>query len=190
MKSLDASAEKFRGANLDKLLYNKDGAVTDITAKNTVGAVKDMVAQYNSTLNLLNKNADRGTGVVKQIGRMVSIDPASEENMAKIGLSVNKDGTLKLDEDKLESALKTEDPDARKNITNILGGRNGVADTIQSHTRYGSTMSSRQLVGNDVQKAKDLKQENPFYVLYQQTKGNVYALNDMAYTGMFLDMKI
>ena len=190
IKSLDQSAEKLRNGNLDKLLYDKNGEVTDTTVKNTVDAFKDMIAKYNSTLKLLNDNADRGPGVMKQLARMAASDPASEANMAKLGVSVNKDGTIALNEEKLSSALKTENTAELKNIKNIIGGLNGVADNVHMHAMYGSTMSSRQLVGNDVQKSNALKQENPFYVLYQQIKGKAYALQDMAYAGLILNKQI
>ena len=190
MKTLDQSADKLRGGNLNKLLFDKDGAVTDATVKNTVDAVKDTVSKYNSTLKLLNDNADRGPGVMKQLARMAASDPASEYSMNKIGMSVNKDGTLELDEARLTAALKSDDPTMRKELTDIIGGHNGVADRIHVHTIYGSTMSSRQLIGNDIYKEQDLKNENPYYQLYQSIKGKAYALNDMAYAGLLLNTKV
>ena len=193
MKNLDQAAEKLRNSNLDRLLYSKSGEIAEITeetAQNTVGAVKDMFEKYNSTLKLLNDNADRGPGVMKQIARMVTADPASVENMAKLGMSVNKDGTLNLNEKKLSDALKTKDPIQLKSLKSLLGGLNGIADKIHVNALYGSNMSSRSLIGNDVLKTKDLQKENPFYVLYQQIKGNVYALNDMAYAGLYMNTRV
>jgi hypothetical protein len=190
MSSLDSAALKLTNGGMSRMLYDSSGEVTDKTVETTVSAVKDFVEQYNSTLKLLNDNADRGSGVKKQLARMVTVDPASPASMEKVGLTVNDDGTLKLDAEKLTSALKDGEPYQRNLLTDILGGQNGIADKVHVKTIYGKNLSTYQLVGNDVSKVKDLQKENPFYEMYQQIKGHAYALNNMGYTGMFLNTTI
>ena len=93
MKTMGQSADKLRWGGMDKLLYNSDGEVTDATVSKTVGAVQTMVDNYNNTLKLLNDNADRGAGTVKQLGRMAT-DPAPAQGLALVGVTVNDDGTV------------------------------------------------------------------------------------------------
>jgi flagellar capping protein FliD len=190
MNSLDSAAEKLRNGGMTRMLYDSSGEVTDATVSTTVDAVKKMVEQYNATLKVLNDNADRGSGVKRQLARMVTVDPAPAASMEKVGISVNDDGTLKLDAEKLTTALKDGEPYQRNLLTDIIGGQNGIADKIHVNAGYGKNLSAFQLVGNDVSKVKDLQKDNPFYEMYKAIKGHAYALNDMAYTGMFFSKTV
>lgn len=190
MKNLDKSTQALRGGGLDKLLYDKDGKITDDTVKNTISAVEDMVNAYNDTVAFLGKNADRGPGVEKQLARMVR-NPVSEEEMKMVGLKMNSDGTLALDKEKLTSALTESGPAQLGMYKDILGGFGGIADATHRNAVAGGNISASSLISNDIagiqaQKAK----ENPFIDMYNSIKGSAYLLNNQAATGMLMNMMV
>lgn len=189
MNGMNKAASVFTNGGVNDLLYDKEGNVTDETVKKTVDATKSMLKEYNNTIALLDKNADRGQGVTKQLARMVS-DPAAKEKLDALGVSVGKDGTLSLDEEKLTSALKDENPLQVKLMADFLGGSTGLAAGIQKDARAGLNASSSSLVGNDIatiQKTQD--ESNPFREMYTSMRGGgAYGLNNNAAVGMMLNM--
>lgn len=189
MKTLDQSAEKVRLGGLDKLLYDGEGQVTDATVEKTVKAYQEMVDNYNSSIKLLNDNADRGPGTMKQLGRMVA-DPAPAEGMKMVGVTVNKDGTLALDAEKMTAALKTEDANQRKLYTDIMGGWGGIADNVHKNAMFGANTSARDLVMNDIANIQQAQAENPFKVMYDSFKGNVFSMNNQSVTGMLMNFMV
>ncbi len=189
MKTLGQSADKLRNGNLDKLLYDKDGQVTDATVEKTVKSVQDMVDKYNSSLKLLNDNADRGPGTMKQLSRMAT-DPAPAASMKMVGVTVNKDGTLALDSEKMTEALKTTNSDQLKLYKDIIGGYGGIADGAHKDALFGSNMSARELIQNDLASIQTARQENPFREMYDSFRGNVFTMNNQAVTGMLMNLLV
>lgn len=75
----------------------------DVDVDKTVSAVEDLVNAYNSSLKVLNDNYERGTGVDRQLRNLV-LGLGSEKSLEKLGITVNKDATLKFDKDVLKKA--------------------------------------------------------------------------------------
>ncbi len=188
LSELSQAANSVRLDNLDKTLYNSDGQVDEESIKNTVEATQKFVDQYNSTVKLLNDNAERGPGVMKQLARMVQ-DPAPEESMALIGLSVNNDGTLQLDQEKMTSAFQDAGEGNQELYRDILGGFGGVADTSYKYAQYGLNTSARDLVMNDLSNIKSVEDENPFKEMYDSFRSSAYGMNNMA-VGVMMNMLI
>ena len=189
LKTLEQSASSIRGANLDKLLYDSSGSITDKTIKSTVDATQKFVDQYNSTLKYLNDNAERGPGTMKQLGRMVQ-DPAPASSMAMIGLSVNKDGTLALDQDKMTAAFKDAGASNQRLFRDILGGYGGVADSTMKNAQYGLNTSARDLITNDLATIKTAQKENPFREMYDTFRGGgAYYMNNQA-VGVMMNLLV
>lgn len=189
MKTMDQSAGKLRNGGMDKLLFDSEGEVTDKTVEDTVKVAKAMVDDYNATLKLLNDNAKRGPGTVKQLGRMAT-DPAPAAGLKMVGVTINKDGTLALDSDKMTEALKTTDKNQLNLYKDILGGYGGLADGVHLDALFGQGMPARELIGNDIASIQQTKRENPFTELYLATKGNVYQMNNQAVAGMMMNLLV
>lgn len=187
MKTLGQSVDNLRGENLDKLLYDKEGKVTDETVKKTVTAFKDMVENYNGSIKLLNDNADRGSGTMKQLARMVD-DPMHKDKMAMLGLSVGSDGTLKIDEEKLSAVLKTENADSLKFYKDLIGGVGGLADNIHRDVVAGSNTSARDLVNYDLASISSQSSNSTFGEMYDVIRGSAFLLNNQAAVGMMMNM--
>ncbi len=189
MTNLSEAATKVSGTNLDKLLYDKEGKVTDETVKATVGAVQNMVDQYNDSLKMLNKNAERGSGVMDQITRMAG-DPAPMASMKMVGVSVNKDGTLALDSAVMTKALKSENPEQVKLYKDIIGSSTGIAGGVQNDARAGLRTSAGKLIGNDLAQMQAIKQDDPLRSFASYARGGAFQLNNMMATGILMNMLV
>ena len=107
--SNDIALDSYRiSATLKSTGETKIGASVNIDPEKTVKAVGDLVDAYNSSIKLLNDNYGRGTGVDRQLRNLVN-GLGSEKSLEKLGITVNKDATLKFDEDVLKKTMK-EDP--------------------------------------------------------------------------------
>ena len=190
MNELNQTAGKLTNGGVDKLLFDREGKVTEDTVKNTVSAVRDMVDSYNSNLKTLNDNADRGPGVTNQMARMVD-DPAPKAGMDMVGVSVNKDGTLALDEEALTKALNDETPGQRELFRDIIGGSTGIAAGVQKDARAGLRQSAQSLIGNDLAEMQGIRQNDPIREFAQSLKGGgAYALNNNAAMGILMNMTV
>lgn len=190
MNTLNSSAAKLTNGGINKTLYNDEGQVTDATVKDTMSLMKDMVADYNSTLKMLGGNEDRGRGVTKQIARMTD-SPAARQGMEMVGVSMNKDGTLALDEAKLTSALKSENPLQVRLAADIIGGSNGIAAGVQRDARAGLNTSANSLIGNDIAKMQSARDNDPIRTFAQSLRGGgAYALNNSAAMGIMMNMLV
>ncbi len=190
MKALDSSAQKLRGGNLDKLLYDKDGNVTETTTGKVADAVKNMVGNYNSSIRLLSNNADRGSGTESMLARMVS-DPMAKKSMEALGISVNKDGTLAFNETTLKNGLMSSTPETAKMTKDLLGNFNGLADSIHKTASAGLNMSARKLINTDLAEIKMAQEdENPYKAMYASIKGNPMLLNNQMAASMFMNLVV
>ncbi len=188
MNELNSSASRLTNGGIADYLYDEQGAVTSETVANTVGAVQDMVDDYNSTLRLLNDNAERGTGVMDQMARMVD-DPAPQASMELVGMSVNDDGTLALDAQALTSALSTENSAQLSLYEDILGGAYGVAAGVQDDARAGMNASASSLINQDIAQMQSIRNDDPIRSYAQSLRGGgAYALNNNAAVGIMMNM--
>ena len=188
MNAMNAAAGALTGGGADKLLYGAGGEVTEDTVKATVDAVQKMADQYNENLKMLNDNAGRGAGVVKQIARMAD-DPAAESAMKMVGMAVNKDGTLALDTAKMTETLKTADANQRSLLADLIGGTSGIAAGVQRDARAGLNTSAGSLIGNDVARLQEIQQEDPIRQFAQSMRGyGAYGMNNMAAVGVLMNL--
>lgn len=92
----------------------------------TVSAVKDFVSQYNDTVNASKRSTM--TNKTAYVANMMKSTAANADKLSEIGVTINKDGTLQLNEKKLKTAelSKVQDLFSSKDIMS-----------------YGSTVMSR-----------------------------------------------
>ncbi|MEG0853767.1 MAG: flagellar filament capping protein FliD [Angelakisella sp.] len=189
VRKMGDAANAVKGSELDRLLYGKSEAgmvPTDENVEKTAAAVAKMVEQFNSTLTTLNKNAERGPGVSKQIGRMVS-SPTSDRSMELVGITTNKDGTLKVDMDTLKKSLKENTKIARE----VIGGSYGIAQGISRDSVNGLNQSPISLVGNDVaaMKQEEMSADSMEFMSNYSRTGAVNMMN-LNSVGLLMNMII
>lgn len=128
------------------------GSVNISTApddKKIVSAVEDLVKSYNSAIELLSANSGRGSGVERQLRNML-MGIAPEKSLDLVGITTNKDGTLKVNAETLTEKLQ-KDPSLTKEI---LSGANGMASRAYGKATSGLEANSVSLINNDLKSAE------------------------------------
>jgi len=149
------------------------------------GALDDLVKSFNSTLKLLNDNADRGTGVLKQMRRMV-IPPTSEKSMELVGVTANKDGTLSLDKDAFQQAMQ-KNPSL---VRGIIGGSYGLANGVYTDARQGLNTSSSSLLSEDLKQAQLAAAYNPSNFMATYNRNGVYNMSNFYVSNILMNLMV
>lgn len=148
-----------------------------------VSAVKDLVSNYNDTVKMLAKNADRGSGVERQLSHMLQI-PVSEKSLSLVGISQDKNGLLQLDESKLVDSLN-KNPSLTKDV---LGGSFSIAQTMFENGRQGLSKSGASLIENDLGIVQDKYENNLFMTMSAFGRTSPYAMSNMFTVGSLLNL--
>lgn len=189
ISNLSKSAEKIKGYDfkVDENAITKtettdeDGKKVTTTnysdkMKDALDTVKKFVDDYNSTIDFLNENSS----VSKRVGRMAKNfgdTTYRSANYNSIGITVNSDGTMKIDEEKLAKTI-SEDPNK---VSRILG-KDGLADKAESHIstakgqRDNLFPSAKSMLGDQLSAA----------ALY--TNGAYASMTSIANTGNLINM--
>lgn len=154
----------------------------DVDAERAADAVSNLVNAYNSSLKLLNDNYERGTGVDKQLRNLVA-GLGSEQSLEKLGITVNKDATLKFDENVLKKSLK-EDPSFTKDL---LSGTSGIADRAFNKAMTGMNVNSSSLINSDIEAAENEAMNSPYHAFNLYSKSGAYTLNNYYALGMMIN---
>lgn len=184
---LATAADRLADGNAQDLLKGREGQATDQTVSRTVGAAQEMVSAYNDSLRTLNDNVDRGSGVVDQMARMVT-DPAPAEEMASVGMSVNQDGTLALDTQRLTDALRAGDASQQRQYTETLSN---IADSVRQDAQAGMEADPARLIENDLAEARSqaADDDDPVGNYSQTVRGDgAAALSNQASMGVLMNM--
>lgn len=155
---------------------------SDVDADKVVSAVDDLVKAYNASLKLLNDNYDRGTGVDKQLRNLVA-GLGSEQSLEKLGITVNKDATLKFDGEVLKKSLR-EEPSLTKEL---ISGTSGIANKAFNKATAGMNVSSGTLINRDIESAQSEMMGSPLYAFNLYSKGGAYAMNNYYAAGMMMN---
>ena len=150
-----------------------------------VSAVKDLVKNYNSTVQMLGRNADRGYGVEKQLNNMLNL-PLSEKSLALTGITRNKDGLLELDEEKLRSSLE-ENPSL---VKEVIGGSFSLSQTLFEDGRKGLSQSGASLIENDLGIAEQRETADLFSLLNRYSRSGAYAVSNFYTVGNLINMLV
>lgn len=124
--------------------FHKTGEATikagEIDQDQIVSAVKDLVEKNNSTISLLEKNAELGYGVQRQLDAMAG--SIADRHLEGVGISRGEDGRLTLDEEKLVQALEEKPEQAKE----LLGGSFGLGQSAFDDARQGMQQSGASLL--------------------------------------------
>ncbi len=133
---------------------NEDGSVMDKkmsdAADDVVDATKDFIDQLNGTIAFLSKNSGHSATVAFQLASLQRTIP-SDKALAKIGISVNTKGELKMDEEKFREALQ-KDPEL---VKDLLGGQFGMAERAGDKATQILDMSVNEIMGGSNPTASD-----------------------------------
>lgn len=110
---------------------NEDGTYS-VDPDKLLAAAKDFVSSYNSTKEAAAKSDN--VNVLKKASFMVGSTSANEKLLEKVGITVNKDNSLSLNEETLKNA------DARF-VKSVFGGENSYASRISQKASQFSTLA-------------------------------------------------
>ena len=145
----------------------------------TADGISKLVDAYNSSLKLLNDNYDRGTGVYKQLRNLVG-GLGSEKSLEKLGITVNKDATLKFDKSVLQKNMK-EHPSLTKDLIS------SAANMAYNKGAAGMRVNSSTLINNDIEAAQADAMNNPYQAFNMYSKTGAYTLNNYYALGMMMN---
>lgn len=179
--SNDISVDSTRiGINLKSVGKTTISAGAD--ADKTASAVDNLVNAYNSSIKLLNDNYERGTGVDKQLRNLVR-GLGSDKSLEKLGITVNKDATLKFDKDVLKKNMK-ENPSLTRDLISGLGG---IANTAYNKASSGLSVNSSTLINNDIESAQSEAMSSPYHAFNMYSRTGAYTLNNYYALGMMMN---
>lgn len=110
----------------------------------TADAMEKLVKSFNSTLSMLDANSARSATATRQLRNMI-LPPTSEKTMAKVGITIGKDGSMSFDRKVFDQAME-KDPAL---VKDIIGGSNGIAQGIIKDTQKALQVTSANLLGQN-----------------------------------------
>lgn len=161
---------------------------TGVDEDEIVSAVKDLVENYNSVTNLLEKNSGRGNGAASQLAAF-NRGMADEKTLSRLGITYDKNGDLTVDEDKLKNALEEE----YETTVNLIGGQFGIAERTLSKADHALSDSVQHIVSNDLSSSVfdsgwSSNSETSSYTLMNQfVRSGAYNMTNLYTVGMLLN---
>ena len=119
---------------------NADGTTTvtkSTKLKDALKSIENFVDKYNDAIEFFDDNADVSNRI-KNMGKTFADTTYNSDLLSSIGVNVGKDGTMKIDEDKLTDAL-TSDPNK---VSRILG-KDGLAGKADNHVSFANSQADR-----------------------------------------------
>lgn len=116
LEDLESASQKLQTDSKNNVFSKLDSAWNDVAnGKGTkdglekalddvVSAVKDFADKYNYTVSYLKKNTEHGSGVSNQLANLERGLP-NEKALKTLGMSIDKNGNLQVDEKKLKEAI-------------------------------------------------------------------------------------
>ena len=126
-----------------------DGTITNKKLEEAedkvVDATKEFLDKLNGTISYLSKNSGHSATVAFQLASLKRTIP-SEKGLAKIGISIDTSGNLKMDEEKFREALQ-KDPSL---VKDVLGGQFGMAERVGDKATTILDMSVNEIMDQEV----------------------------------------
>lgn len=116
--NLNTAAMAMNSANATSIFGQNSAPSTDTS--NIVTAVKNFVNVFNASLTSLTAGSSTSAAAQQSASNLTGLATDNTDALANIGITVGSDGTLTLDETKLQSALAAQ-PDAAQSAFNASG---------------------------------------------------------------------
>lgn len=150
--------------------------------KKIISAVEDLVKSYNSAIELLSSNSGRGSGVERQL-RNLLMGIAPEKSLDLVGITTNKDGTLKVNTETLAEKLK-KDPTLTREI---ISGANGMASRAYGKATSALEANSVSLINNDLKRAEVDNITSEYNFMNMFARSGAYNLNNYYALGLMVN---
>lgn len=138
--------------------------------------IKDFINSFNSTINLTNSYSSSFSGAANLNSELSSIASSRMSFLDNIGIKQNSDGTLNLDEKKLDTALS----ENLSQVKDTFNGFNGVAEKTYN--------KSNEVLSSLVKYSKPTETSKPSYNNYgNQSVQGAFPSFQNNYRGMIVD---
>lgn len=188
LKTYQSELNALSSSSMELVQSNQKGVLArykaqEATVDDIVSSVEDFVADYNSVTELLGANSERGNGVASHLAAF-NRGNLSEQALADIGITYNKDGNMELDSEVLKKALE-EDYDT---TADLLGGQYGLASRALSKTENALSDSVQRIVSNDLSSLINSTQNySSIQYTYSFSRAGAYNLSNMYAIGLFVN---
>jgi len=100
-------------------------------------SVKNFVTAYNSTLDFLEKNADKGSAISRQLQNL-KIPDVNKKSLASIGINMENNGRLSVDDKALDKALNENMSQVESTLSSRYSAFNRLDNKINSALKESS----------------------------------------------------
>ena len=108
----------------------------DKAQEDIISAINDFADKYNSTISFLESNSNRSAGAVRQLESLKRSLPTENAMKKALGISLDKNGKLQVDNDELKKSLESGYDLAK----DVMGGQYGIAQ--RTGTKASSILDS------------------------------------------------
>ena len=140
--------------------------------------IKAFVESYNKTLTLANTYSSELSGAREAAAGLGSIVDARKHALQDIGISINADNTLSVNEDKLEKAVVN----SLSYIKDTFGGYNGITEKVYS--------KANEILTSPVKYSKPAESSSEFNNFYNYMSANRLNSAQNIYRGLVVDMML
>lgn len=153
-----------------------------VDSDKVASAVSDLLDSYNDARKVLNDNADRGSGVTRQLNSLLR-GIGTEQGFEKLGIKTNKDGTLSLDKDTLKKSL-AEEPDL---VKDLISGSHGIAQNAYAKANSAMTANANSLLSNDLKAIDKENAQDSINLMNMFSKSGVYNMMNYNAVGLMMN---
>lgn len=111
-------------------------AKVDKAQEDIISAINDFADKYNSTISFLESNSNRSAGAARQLESLKRSLPTENAMKKSLGISLDKNGKLQVDNDELKKSLESGYDLAK----DVMGGQYGIAQ--RTGTKASSILDS------------------------------------------------
>lgn len=141
--------------------------------------INDLVGSYNDKINFANSSASNISGATNLKNEISGIAYTKSNSLHNIGISVNENGTLSVDDKKLSEAIDNN----LASVKNVFSGYNGMADKVY--------FKANEIISAPLKYSKPNSLDNNFAGIYNNLPnlGNVMYPQGL-YSGMLVDLTL
>lgn len=146
LEKVSANLQTSRADNVfsqyERAVASGDESAIKKASDDIMSAAQDFVNKYNSTVSLLKNNAGRSDSLASQLSAFERAIP-SDKALKVVGMKIDTDGKLSLDQKKLGEALEKD----YGLVKDVLGGQYGMAERAGSKATSVLDSSIDKIIG-------------------------------------------
>lgn len=149
-------------------------------------SVKNFVSAFNSTIDFLDINVDKGSAVSRQLENL-KIPDINKKSLETLGISIGSDGKLSLDEEALDKSLKENISGVESILSNRYSAFNRLDNKINSALKESSiNLIDSSIYGQNKSSNSSLLDKLNMFSIYGGR--STFGMVNQSAIGMMLNM--